>query len=168
MRQVSARGKSCNLNSFPDSVLNAPERPEYQIALEALRPVLYNLPPKVIAIDGYCEAGKTTLGRFLAWRFNISLLETDLFLVRNQGRFVYRNAHINAVIEARLKTGPIVVEGVVSLKLLGELDRTHDYHIHVKCDKIEEEMAEDGVWLEYIERYRAEETANLTLNLPAS
>lgn len=156
------------MNSFPDNVLNAPERPEYAIALKALRPVLYNLPPKAVVIDGFCGSGKTTLGRFLAWRFNISLLETDLFLEKNQEQFIYRHSDIDAVIESRMGSDrPIIVEGVVSLRLFNELGRTHDFHLHVKCDQVESEKADDAPWAQYAEKFQPEKSANLVLNLPA-
>jgi MoxR-like ATPase len=55
---------------------------EYECAASALAPILDDLPGKVVAIDGYPGVGKSSLGRFLAWRFNISLIETDFFLIK--------------------------------------------------------------------------------------
>ena len=54
------------------------ELPQYKL-------VMTHLQGKLIAIDGLLGVGKTTLGRYLAWRFNISLVGSDLFLIPNQG-----------------------------------------------------------------------------------
>src|ERR1700691_3860767 len=90
--------------------------------LSALAPILYNLPGKLVAIDGRSGTGKTTLGRYLAWRFNVSLVESDLFLVPSQGTLVYHNEAINRVIARRIeKPRPVIVEGVAVLRLLAEL-----------------------------------------------
>ena len=71
--------------------------PEYDsIALE-LKPSLENLPPLIIAISGSLHAGKTTLARFLAWYFNISLIETDFYLVPNKD-FTYDSPEIERMI----------------------------------------------------------------------
>ena len=65
--------------------MNAQELPQYSDVIRALTPVLHDLPGRLIAIDGRSGVGKTTLGRYLAWRFNISLVESDLFLIPNRG-----------------------------------------------------------------------------------
>jgi tRNA A37 threonylcarbamoyladenosine biosynthesis protein TsaE len=53
------------------------ELPQYADIVRRLKPVLAGLPPKLIAIDGPMGSGKTTLGRHLAWRFNVTLIEAD-------------------------------------------------------------------------------------------
>jgi shikimate kinase len=51
--------------------------------------------------------GKTTLGRYLAWQFNISLVELDLFLIPNQGKLVYMNEALSTSLRAGLEShGP--------------------------------------------------------------
>src|SRR5687767_11166085 len=110
--------------------MNTKEHPQYQDVLKALAPVLDDLPGKLVAIDGRPGAGKTTLGRFLAWRFNVSLIETDLFLIERQGRLVYFNDQITRIIDKRLAMPrPVIVEGVAVLRLLSDLKRRADYVI---------------------------------------
>jgi len=107
--------------------------PGYEAAVSALTPVLHDLPGRVVAIEGRDGVGKTTLGRYLAWHFNVSLIETDLFLVRNQGRLVYRDVEISQLIDARLKKPrPVIIEGVAILKLLQRLKVTPDFLIYVR------------------------------------
>jgi hypothetical protein len=107
---------------------------DYTAITEALKPVLHNLPGKIVAIDGLPGVGKTTLGRFLAYRFNVSLIETDLFLIERQGRMVYRNDEIARIISKRVDAyspRPVIIESAVVLRLLAELERRPDFTIHI-------------------------------------
>ena len=149
-----------------DCVLNAPERPEYAEVLSALESLLDDLPHKVVIIDGKPGVGKTTLGRFLAWRFNISLIETDLYIIRQQGVYVYRDNEVASVIESRKQSDrPVIVEGVVALRLLDKLDIKWDYHIHVTCEQSTSQPLSE--YREYLNKYRPSEKANLVISLPA-
>ena len=106
--------------------------PEFDTAALWLEPILANLPPKLIAITGPTGAGKTTLARFLAWYFNISLIETDHYLIPHQGLQCAPN-EINRIIGLRLgMPRPVIVEGAVILPLLSKLDRIPDGIIHVR------------------------------------
>lgn len=110
---------------------------DYAPAVEALKPVLHNLPGKIVAIGGLPGVGKTTLGRYLAYRFNASLIETDLFLLPNRGELVYRESWLNKVIGVRLDKAdsdwrrPVIVEGATVLRLLDSLGREPDFIIHI-------------------------------------
>jgi len=105
---------------------------EYAPVVAALAPVLHNLPPKLIAIDGRPCSGKTTLGRFLAWWFNVSLIETDLFLFEGEGRYRYRTEDVARIIGARLrKDRPVIIEGVTVLRQLASMNLAADFLIYV-------------------------------------
>jgi len=110
---------------------------DYAPAVEALKPVLHNLPGRIIAIGGLPGVGKTTLGRYLAYRFNVSLIETDLFLLPNRRALVYRENWLKKVIAARLDKAdsdwqrPVIIEGATVLRLLASLGRKPDFIIHV-------------------------------------
>ena len=147
-------------------VQNAPERSEYADALGALEPVLYDLPPKVIAIDGAPGVGKTTLGRFLAWRFNVSLIETDLFMIKGLQRYDYRVSEVKNVVESRMESGrPVIVEGVVVQRLLKAIQHSASFHIHVTCPDVDEPNLQD--WNDYLAEFKPQLTADLVLHLPA-
>jgi len=112
----------------------------YDEVVSVLTPVLDGLPPRVVGIDGRDGVGKTTLGRYLAWHFNITLIETDLFLKRHRGRLEYRDDEIARLIRARLEaTRPVVVEGVCLLQLLGRLGVAPDFTVYVRAKQEEDD-----------------------------
>jgi tRNA A37 threonylcarbamoyladenosine biosynthesis protein TsaE len=67
------------------------ELPQYADIVRRLTPALAGLPPKLIAIDGPMSSGKTTLGRHLAWRFKVTLVEADLFAVPRSKPIGHKN-----------------------------------------------------------------------------
>lgn len=149
--------------------MNAPERPEYASVLEALEPILYDLPPIIVAIDGRAGTGKTTLGRFLSWRFNVSLLETDLFLIKRQNAFVYRYAAIKKVILSRIASNrPIIVEGVVSLSLLKKLKFDTAFHVRIECNDSDGSSWMNESWDTYASEFTPKVSSSLTLDLPVN
>ena len=105
--------------------------PEFFQVAQRLEPDLENRPGKLIAIDGRDGVGKTSLGRFLACYFSVSLVETDLFL-RRRPRLTYCKSHIQRIIDARLaKPRPVIVEGILVLKTLQSISRKPDILIYV-------------------------------------
>ena|SRR5215211_1057977 len=146
--------------------------PEYADVLNALTPVLYDLPGKIVAIDGRPSSGKTSLGRFLAWRFNITLLETDHFLKIGQGKLIYFEDQVARIIDGRIKRTsprPVLVEGVTVLRLLHNLKRLPDYVIYVSStiekqpDDLEEGFEAD--LLEYEEKFAPKARADKLIRL---
>ena len=103
--------------------------PEYDQVVKALIPELYNLPPKIVTIDGLNGTGKTTLARYLSHRFNCSLIETDLFIIK--GSLDYRFEEMKALIDCRLnRCRPVFVEGVAVLRTLKRMNFLPGFHIY--------------------------------------
>ena len=98
----------------------------------------------------------------------MSLIETDLFLDDGQGKLVYRSNEIARVIDKRLKKpAPVIVEGVMVLRLLAALGRPADFTIYVANENaLETSLADE------IAAYEAEHTplqrADLLLDLSRS
>ena len=70
--------------------------------------------------------------RQIAWRFNVSLVETDLFLTEGHGRMMHRKEEIARIIKKRIDIPrPVIVEGCAVLRLLADLNRSPDFLIYL-------------------------------------
>ena len=106
--------------------------PAYSKVVEALAPIMRGLPGVIVTIDGRDSVGKTTLGRYLAWHFNVTLIETDLFLIPAEDYLIHLDDQINRIIERRVTTPrPVIVEGVAVLQLMKRINRVPDFSIYV-------------------------------------
>src|SRR5215471_19511940 len=106
--------------------------PSYLQVVDALTPVMRGLPGVIITIDGRDGVGKTTLGRYLAWHFNVTLIETDLFLIPAKDYLIHLDDQINRIIERRVTTPlPVIVEGVSILQLMRRINRVPAFRIYV-------------------------------------
>lgn len=108
--------------------------PRFDEAAAALEPTLKNLPRRLVAIDGRMGAGKSTLGRFLCWYFNVTLVETDPFLL-GDGSLSRHIDEISRIVSFRLDgefPQPVLIEGVGMRQLLEQIQRAADVHIYVE------------------------------------
>ncbi len=121
--------------------------PEFDAVAEKLAPNLASRGRKLIAINGAPLAGKTTLGRFLAWYFNATLIESDQYL-KGDGTMAHDLGTIKLHIDARLNRKLMVfIEGATVLRTLRDIDRKPDLLVYVEntndlgADSLAEEMA---------------------------
>jgi uridine kinase len=106
--------------------------PGYFQIVEALTRIMRGLPGVIVTIDGRDGVGKTTLGRYLAWHFNVTLIEADLFLIPSQDYLTHLDYQVNRIIERRFTLPrPIIVEGVSILQLMKRINRVPDFAIYV-------------------------------------
>ena len=139
---------------------------DYRLITEKMDDYLFNLPKKVIAIDGLDGAGKTTLGRFLACRYNISLIETDLFIKSKDENFAYDEENISRIIHKRLESvRPVIIEGIKLLELLECIRIPHDFLIYLKNDNYDGSDTLAETLCSYTERYNPEQQADIRLKL---
>ena len=141
--------------------------PEYCAIVSALKPILFNMAPKIVAIDGPNGAGKTTLGRYLSYVFNSSLIETDLFSKRPG--FEYDLEQIRKLIDRRVEGGrPVFVEGVTILKIFDSISIEPGFHIYWEnvhqSDSAIDRVDRLGVVLRrYCRKYNPRGRANLAI-----
>lgn len=108
--------------------------PDHDNLTQALAQFLPSKARGIVAITGKLGAGKTTLARYFAWHFNVSLLETDWFLCNpTPPPFRYRDHDsIRRIIHQRTAMSrPIIVEGVAVLELMKDLGYAPDAIVHV-------------------------------------
>jgi hypothetical protein len=86
-----------------------------------------------IGIDGRMGAGKSTVGRFLAWQLGMPIVETDMWMLRRHIPIGYRYRQLKVAISHRHKIcRPILIEGVKLLETLEVLKIQCDFLIWVK------------------------------------
>lgn len=106
--------------------------PCYPQIVEALTPTIRDLPGAIVTIDGREGVGKTTLGRYLAWTFNVTLIETDLFLIPTRDYHIHLDDQVNRIIERRVTTpAPVIAEGIAILQLMKRIHRAPDFSIYL-------------------------------------
>ncbi len=138
----------------------------YNEIVSKLDPVLSNLPGKVIAIDGKNNSGKTTLGRYLAWHYNVSLIETDLFRLPTNGKLEYNQDEIRRIIECRLKSQrPVILESAIAQQLLQNINIEANFIIHIVNEAYERDDWLVSILAEYEKEFKPRETANVVIEL---
>jgi len=130
---------------------------EYQPVVEWLLPQLLPRRKMTIAIDGVDHAGKSSLGRFLAWQSGIPVIETDFTLTKgpepaaNAGLPVpvHDGSLLLRLIERRHKLDrPVLVEGVFVLRQLDAIGMTPDLLIEMRATGV------NGSWRKEFAAYR--------------
>ena len=139
----------------------------YRRIVDALDTLMRDLPGVLVTIDGRDGVGKTTLGRFLAWHFNVTLLETDLFLIPTRDHIIYLDDQINRIIERRLTTPrPIIVEGIAMLQIMQRIHRSPDFAIYVdEGERRSTSRAMKRRLAEYESTFNPRQSANLVVSL---
>lgn len=115
---------------------------EYRPVVEWLLPQLLPWRTMTIAIDGVDHAGKSSLGRFLAWQCDMPVIETDFTLIKGPEPAadtgipvpVHDGPLLRRLIERRHKLNrPVLVEGVFVLRQLEAAGITPDLLIEMRA-----------------------------------
>jgi len=106
---------------------------EYSLLIEKLESILKELPRRLKAIDGRPSLDKTTLGRCLAWLFNVSSIETDHFLIEGEGNYRHNLVEILRIVKIRQRMDrPVIVEGAQVFRQLDQTSLKADFVIYLE------------------------------------
>ena len=140
--------------------------PGYLKVVEALTRILRGLPGVIVTIDGRDGVGKTTLGRYLAWHFNVTLIEADLFLIPSQDYLTHLDFQINRIIERRFTLPrPVIVEGVSMLQLMKRINRVPDFAIYITNPRHSGSKALEQLLTAYEAAYAPLTKANIVVEI---
>jgi len=140
--------------------------PAYLMVSEALAPTMRGLPGVIVTIDGRDGVGKTTLGRFLAWYFNVTLIETDLFLIPAQDYLIHLDDQVNRIVERRITSNqPVIVEGIAMLQLMKRINRVPDFSVYVTSPQRSSSEAMVERLAKYEEEFVPATKANIVVKL---
>jgi hypothetical protein len=115
----------------------------------------------VICVDGADGVGKSSLASWLAWQLGAASIHLDLYVVLDSCPLQWRTEDLQRAIDARLRVGPVVVEGILALNALEGLNRFPDFLIVIEgngsSDRLGSEIAA------YNAHQRPLERANFTV-----
>jgi len=141
--------------------------PVYATTVARLAPLLCGLPKILVGIDGRDGVGKTTLARYLAWNFNISLVEGDLHMKDGCQIPEYHLDELNRIIKRRLDRRPVIVESVGLFHLLEKLGRAPNFVIYCESNNADNDDPDNPVcaWLnDYHKKYGPRDRADFVAN----
>ena len=140
--------------------------PSYLQVVTALTPVVRKAHGIIITIDGRDGVGKTTLGRYLAWHFSMSLIETDLFLIPARDHLIHLDDQVNRIIERRVSSKlPVIVEGISILQLMKRIHRVSDFSIYVTNPRRPNDKAMDRRLTAYETAFSPSTIANIVVKV---
>jgi hypothetical protein len=115
--------------------------------------------PLLIAIDGLDGAGKSSLATWLSWQLEMPAVHLDLYIVRDSDPLQFRTNDLAKVLDARANLDrPVIVEGILILKVLGEIGRTPDFLVFVH--RISHKSSLRTLTEEYLREFNPRQKAN--------
>lgn len=108
--------------------------PHHRDLINAVRPHLLPWRKMTIAVDGFDNAGKSTLARFLAWQLGMPVIETDMMFPFGGPEPTPNTCQLNRLIQSRLsRNRPVIVEGIFVLRSLSAAGIDPDFLVRVEA-----------------------------------
>lgn len=121
-----------------------------------------DLRPLLIAIDGLDGAGKSSLAAWLSWQLEMPAVHLDLYIVRDSSPLQFRASELTKVLDARAKLHrPVIVEGILVLKVLSEIGRTPDFLVFVH--RASHKSSLRTLTSDYLREFKPHQKANQTI-----
>ena len=86
----------------------------------------------LICVDGANGLGKSSLASWLAWQLSAVAIHLDLYVIPDSRPLQWRTDDLQRTIDARLRIGPAIVEGVLVLNALEVVKFSPDFLIFVE------------------------------------
>jgi hypothetical protein len=83
----------------------------------------------LICVDGANGVGKSSLASWLAWQLGAVAIHLDLYVIPDTRPLQWRTGDLQRAIDARLRIGPVILEGVLALNALEAVKRSPDFLI---------------------------------------
>jgi hypothetical protein len=125
---------------------------------EALMPNWRRL---LICVDGVDGVGKSSLASWLAWQLGAVAIHLDLYVIADSCPLRWRTDDLQRAIDARLRVGPAIVEGVLVLDALKELVLSPNFLILVEGNSSSRKLGPEIA--AYTARQRPQDHADFTL-----
>ena len=115
--------------------------------------------PLLIVIDGLDGAGKTSLAAWLSWQLEMPAVHLDLYIVPETDPLQFRIDDLAKTLDARANLErPVIVEGILALKVLSEIGRTPDFLVFVHRSSHQSSLR--ALTAEYIREFNPRQKAN--------
>jgi uridine kinase len=117
--------------------------------------------PLLIGIDGVDGSGKSPLAAWLSWQLQMPAIYLDMYWIRDTAPQEFRHGDLARAVDARLSQGtPLIIEGILLLRVLNEIGRSPDFLVFVDKESHAGSIAEIKP---YFDRYKPQTRANYTL-----
>jgi uridine kinase len=94
--------------------------------------------PLLIGIDGVDGSGKSSVASWLSWQLEMPAVYLDLYLVRDSEPLAWRYDDLSRMLDAQIALQrPVIVEGVMLLRVLRKIGRVPDFPVCVEKDQHE-------------------------------
>jgi uridine kinase len=120
--------------------------------------------PILIGIDGVDGSGKSSVASWPSWQLQMPAIPLDVYLLRDSNPISWRFDDLARAVDGAQhvpRERPVIVEGVLLLRVLRKIGRAPDFLVYVEKDQ--HEMGMEKQLESYLSIERPNERANYVL-----